>query len=176
MCEESITVFRELGDMHAAAHPLASLVALSVLTSNWGAARARLTEVLALIAEHDVQSIGEQVLHHAALLSCKTATGTIASSVLLPAQARAVMLEGAAERLREALSTPIIPAEREVHATFVAALRAGLGNEAFTSAWEKGRAMAFDEVIAWTREWIEHLNAAEAESERTDAHAHAVSP
>jgi DNA-binding CsgD family transcriptional regulator len=62
--------------------------------------------------------------------------------------ARAARLLGMAEALREAIGTPLPPAERERYDRGVAAVRASLGEEAFAAALATGRALPLAEAVA----------------------------
>ena len=61
----------------------------------------------------------------------------------------AARLFGAAEALRAAIGAPLAPSERADYDRYVAATCAALGQEAFTAAWEAGRALSLDEAVAW---------------------------
>ena len=65
---------------------------------------------------------------------------------------RATRLFGAAEALREAISTPIPPCERDDRDRGVSAARAGLGEETFARARARGRALTLEEAIAQASE------------------------
>jgi predicted ATPase/class 3 adenylate cyclase len=60
---------------------------------------------------------------------------------------RAAHLYGAAEALRQVIGSPILPSERADYDRSVAAVRAGLGEEAFAKAWAEGRRMSTEEAI-----------------------------
>jgi DNA-binding NarL/FixJ family response regulator len=55
---------------------------------------------------------------------------------------------GAAEALREAIGTPLPPVERATYERSIAAARAQLGEEAFAAAWQEGRTMTLEQVLA----------------------------
>jgi predicted ATPase/DNA-binding CsgD family transcriptional regulator/transcriptional regulator with XRE-family HTH domain/Tfp pilus assembly protein PilF len=57
-------------------------------------------------------------------------------------------LLGCAERLRETIGVPVSPADRADYDRQVEALRAQLGPAAFRTAWDNGRAMTPEQVIA----------------------------
>jgi DNA-binding CsgD family transcriptional regulator len=63
----------------------------------------------------------------------------------LPLAAR---LYGNVAALREAIGAPLAPAERAGHDAAVDAIRAVLPGNAFAAAWEIGRALSLDQVIA----------------------------
>ena len=62
---------------------------------------------------------------------------------------QAARLYGAAEVLREAIDFPLQDYYRNAYDQSVAALRAGLGEEAFASAWAGGRAMTSEEAAEY---------------------------
>jgi hypothetical protein len=64
-------------------------------------------------------------------------------------QARlAARLLGAAEALREAISAPVPPDERDDNEQTLAAARTQLGEKNFTAAWAEGRKMTPAQVLA----------------------------
>ena len=61
---------------------------------------------------------------------------------------RAIRIDGAAERLREEIGSPLPPNERPRYDGHVAAARAALGDdEACDRAWQEGRALTFEQAI-----------------------------
>jgi tetratricopeptide (TPR) repeat protein len=60
----------------------------------------------------------------------------------------AARLWGTAEALRDGMGTPIPPAYRADYERSVAATRTQLGAQAFAAAWEEGRAMTVEQVLA----------------------------
>ncbi len=62
-------------------------------------------------------------------------------------RARAARLFGAAEFLRQATGVPPAPHRRADHDRSVAAVKSGLGEETFTSAWSEGRAMSVKQAV-----------------------------
>ncbi len=61
---------------------------------------------------------------------------------------RAARLWGAAERLRQAIGVRPPPATRATYERAVATARTALGEEAFATAWEAGRALTVEQAIA----------------------------
>jgi hypothetical protein len=59
----------------------------------------------------------------------------------------AAQLWGAAEALRESIDVPRLPVDRAGYEQAVAAARAQLGEEAFATAWQEGRATNLEQVI-----------------------------
>ena len=62
-------------------------------------------------------------------------------------------LWGAAEVLREVTAIPMPPATRAIYEWAVSQARAQLGEEAFAAAWQEGRAMPLEQVIADVLKW-----------------------
>jgi non-specific serine/threonine protein kinase len=62
--------------------------------------------------------------------------------------ARAARLLGAAEELREAIGAPLPPVDRPEHEATTRAVRAGLGESAYTAALAAGRALPLEQAIA----------------------------
>jgi hypothetical protein len=60
---------------------------------------------------------------------------------------RAARLFGAAAALRESIGAPLPPADSAEIEPRVAAVRAALGEEAFTAAWAAARAMSLEEAV-----------------------------
>jgi DNA-binding CsgD family transcriptional regulator len=60
----------------------------------------------------------------------------------------AARLWGAAEALREAIGTPLPPVERADYERATTAACTHLGEEAFTTAWAKGRTMTPEQALA----------------------------
>jgi len=57
-------------------------------------------------------------------------------------------LFGAGEALREAVGASVLPFYRDDYERGLAAVRAGLSDEALAAAWAVGRAMTMTEAIA----------------------------
>jgi hypothetical protein len=65
---------------------------------------------------------------------------------------RAAQLLGAAAALREALGTPLRPIDMSEHETLRAALHEALGEDAFAAAFAAGRALNWEEAVAYALE------------------------
>jgi DNA-binding NarL/FixJ family response regulator len=65
------------------------------------------------------------------------------------AYARAARLFGAAEALRGAVGASVLPFYRADYERGVAAARAGLDEQSFAAAWERGRAMTLEQAIGY---------------------------
>ena len=60
----------------------------------------------------------------------------------------ATVLLGAADGLREATGAPLPAGDRAVHEGLVSSLRDRLGEASFDAAWQRGRLLDVDEVVA----------------------------
>jgi tetratricopeptide (TPR) repeat protein len=63
----------------------------------------------------------------------------------------AVMLLGAADALRQRMGAQILPTDRENHERAVRAAREAQGDEAFSDAWTRGRALPIAEALEIAR-------------------------
>jgi hypothetical protein len=106
----------------------------------YGAARARFEESLAICRE-----VGDK------RGTAQNLEGLAALAVTQGQFERAARLFRAAEALREAIGTPLPPADRVEHDRSVAAIRTALGEEAFAAAGAEGRAMSLDEAVAFAQ-------------------------
>jgi hypothetical protein len=61
---------------------------------------------------------------------------------------RAAVLLGVAAALRASAGAPLPPADRDRYAALVAAVRAALGEDAFTATWAEGQDLPLDAAIA----------------------------
>jgi non-specific serine/threonine protein kinase len=62
---------------------------------------------------------------------------------------RAARLLGASESLRESMHLALSPTEQQAHEASLAALRQALGEPGFTGTWEAGRALTWEEAVAY---------------------------
>jgi hypothetical protein len=108
------------------------------------AARARFTESLAI-----AKRLGERVRIHWSL------EGLAAVAVIDGWHEQAARLYGAASAGREQVGVPATLMEREIHEPRLAAVRAALGEEAFTAAWEAGRALSLEDAVRYAMEITE---------------------
>jgi tetratricopeptide (TPR) repeat protein len=133
---ESIQLNREMGDQRNVAHSL--LLLASVITSQGDYVRAR-----ALYEE----SLGiAKALSRLDLLAASLAgLGRVVAAQGEPVWA--ARLWGAVEVLREGLPSPLPPVDRADYERAVANVRAQLGEQAFSAAWQEGRTMKLEQVI-----------------------------
>ena len=139
--EESLSLCRELGDKRGTARSLNNVGELACEQGDYEAARALMEESLSLRRElGDKWGIAYSL---EAFASLAVAEGQ---------PERAARLWGAAEALREAIHAPLPPNEREQYARDLAAVRATLGEEAFSAAWAAGRAMTIEQAMEYALE------------------------
>jgi predicted ATPase len=136
--EEALAVGRSIGDKGGIAELLNNMGALVGEQGNYAEARACFAESLRLCQElGDRLSLGRGMRNMASL----------AQQVGAPE--RAVRLFGAAVTLREAIGAPLSPDEQLKQEAALTTLRASLGDEVFEREWEAGRAMTWEEAVAY---------------------------
>jgi predicted ATPase/DNA-binding SARP family transcriptional activator len=140
LLEESVTIKRELGTRASLAFSLNSLAGVHAQLGDLERAGALYRESLDLRDE-----LGDR----RGLATCLEGLALVALGQRHPEQA--ARLEGAAAVLRQRLSAPQPPVERERHEQTVAATRLALGEAAFRVAWEAGGALSLEETIACAR-------------------------
>jgi predicted ATPase/DNA-binding SARP family transcriptional activator len=168
--------YRELGD-----HPLQLLAAIASRLGNRVAQRACLEEMLAIQRECGLRlgesstllnlgtmcrqegdvAAGLRLMRRSLEIAREVGAQAhvaysleVVSSMLLGtgAAAPAATLLGAAEALREGLGVPV-PAElRDEHGQCIAGAGAALGEEGFAAAWAEGRAMDWEQAVAYALE------------------------
>jgi predicted ATPase/class 3 adenylate cyclase/DNA-binding CsgD family transcriptional regulator/tetratricopeptide (TPR) repeat protein len=135
--EEALVLLRE----HEAPK-VQSLLSLSLLAQiqarqgNYAEARGRYAEILTLTTEGDDKPD---------LLNCLEQFAEVVATQ--GEVALAARLWGAAESLRETLSSPRQPAYRAGYERAIAAARTHLSEQPFASAWAEGRTMTLDQVL-----------------------------
>jgi hypothetical protein len=139
--EKSLAMCREMGNQHRIAYELRNLGHVARLEGDSAEARSCYTESLALYLEEDNRRYIANGLDSLARLA--TAEGQAM---------RAARLFGAAGALREAVKATIPGHERKDYDQSVVAVREALGEEAFASAWEAGRAMPCAQAVTYALE------------------------
>ena len=135
--EESLTLCRTLGDKRGIAICLEGLANVARIESDDAQARALCQESLALWRDlSDKRGIAE----------CLETLAHIAGA--RKQAERAAQLLGAAEALREAIGSPLPPAERPDYDRSVSAIRAALSKKDFATAWTQGRALTWEQAAA----------------------------
>jgi non-specific serine/threonine protein kinase len=136
--EESLAMFRTLGDRRNIARALIHLGWVGIDQHAHAEAREHLTEAVTIareLADPRVMIDGLEIFAYLAL------------GVDRPD--RAARLQGAAETLRETIGLPVSPSEHIFYDADVAAARAGLGDAAFNAAWGEGRALSMEQAVAY---------------------------
>jgi predicted ATPase/DNA-binding SARP family transcriptional activator len=142
--EESLAIRRRLGDQWGIAVSVSGLGHLARQRGDGAAARAFYGESLTIRRElGDRWGIAECLEDVAAL--------TLAAG---PDAGTAVRLFGAAAALREAIGTPLRPANRADYERRVAAARAALGEVAFAEAWAGGSRLTWEQAVAAALAWL----------------------
>jgi tetratricopeptide (TPR) repeat protein len=137
--EEALALFREIGNKQSVSDNLNSLGAVACEEGDFAAARTHFAEGLATARElGDKTTISYSLDGFAALYA---ENGDIE---------RAANLAGAADRMRESIGYEIEPAERRFRDAYLTKLRAAMSEEGFAAAWERGRKLKTDEILAVT--------------------------
>ncbi len=130
LLEASVAMMRELGDRHGIAVSLNNLGNVAYAEGDYPAARGLYAESLAIRTE-----LGDR---HGIAYSLE-GLGRLAWAAGSPG--RAARLWEASESLREAIGAPLAPVDQATHDRERAAVRDALGEAAFDSAFNEGRAM-----------------------------------
>ena len=134
--EESRSLLKEAGDSGGMSEAMLGLASVSTMQSNFVTARDLYQEVFSIL----------QRIHYQELISpCLEGLASVAAEQ--GEFAWAARLWGAAEALREAISTPIPPVYRPDYERAVAKARAQPGDEAFVRAWDEGRNMTAEQAV-----------------------------
>ncbi|MFQ5796400.1 MAG: tetratricopeptide repeat protein, partial [Candidatus Bipolaricaulia bacterium] len=136
--EQSLTLWQDLGDKLGIAASLSGLGEVARHQGDLGRAVKLYEESLTLW-----QDLG----HRWGIAECLEELAGMAGANEQPE--RAARLFGAAEALCEAIGVPLVPADRADYDRDVAAVRAGLDEEAFETAWVEGRTMTLEQAIAY---------------------------
>ena len=174
--EEGLAIRRELGDKWGIAHSLINLGGVAYSQSDYGAARRFQEECLSIcqgIGDKRIMGYALNILGGVAYQQRDWAAAHafyeesltigrdigdkwgIAESLEGLAKVasgqgqweRAARLFGAAEALREAIGSPLLPVQRDEYDRQVAVVRAALGEEAFAAAWAEGRKVRMEEAV-----------------------------
>ncbi|HLV78751.1 MAG TPA: tetratricopeptide repeat protein, partial [Chthonomonadaceae bacterium] len=134
--EESLFLNRELGARSGVVITLVNLGDLGCDQKDYAAARDHLLESLKLCQQLNAKFFAVAALDSMAAL-CKAQSQT----------QQAVRFFAAAQALSEAISYSRPPLDQEKLDRALETLRSLLGEEAFASAWEQGRAMTLDQAL-----------------------------
>ncbi len=139
--EESLTIQQEVGDRRGIAHSMHCLGIVAFREGDFALARSMFVTAFAIR-----QETGDRITIAYAL---KTSADLAAAQGEMEIAAR---LWGAMANLREATGSPLPPNEREEFDRRVAESQAALGETAFAAAWEAGRAMTWEQAVAYALE------------------------
>ena len=137
LAQESLAIYLEMDYRRYIAVMLYVLGRVAAQQSDLRAARGRYVESLALAQEMGPKWIIPFNLEGLA--------GVLATQGELR---WAAQLWGAAEVLREAIAYPLPPVERPLYERAMATARVQLGEQAFATAWQEGRTMTLEQVLA----------------------------
>jgi non-specific serine/threonine protein kinase len=140
--EESLAIHREVGNRHGIGMSLNCIGTLARYQGDFRAARELYLQGLTILRDAgDLGAIADSL------------EGLACVGIPLRGSRDSARAWGGAERLRERIGAPLAPSERPRHEGQVAAARAALGDDAaFDRAWQEGRAMTLEQVIACVRE------------------------
>ena len=177
--EEALEIFRELGNVWGSSHILTHLAVVPLRRGDFSRAADYAGEALTLSrrtgdrfatnislnllaqaawasGEHE---LAEQYFREALTIAHELRDrmdaayciqGLSAAAGARDEQRRAARMLGAADALLETAGTPLrAVAERRLHQRVSDAARERLGERAWTAAWDEGRAMVFDEAVAY---------------------------
>ena len=140
MAEESASIFRNFGDAWALSLPVRCLGMAALRTGDLDRAERHFREALELCVDsRDCWFLSRNV-------------DGLASVAALSGDAdRAARLLGAAERLREAVGTPVLPLHQSDRGRSTAVVRTVLTEEEFSAASAAGRELTIDEALSYAR-------------------------
>jgi tetratricopeptide (TPR) repeat protein len=142
LLEEALEICRQLGNQYAIGNVLNNLAAAEYGEGDYTAAYSHFAESLTMAQELGDKIVGDKIAISYAL------DGFAALAVQRGESDLAATLAGAAEHLRESIKYNIEPAERRFRDAYLAFLRAGLSEDAFSTACEHGRKLKLDEAVA----------------------------
>jgi predicted ATPase/DNA-binding XRE family transcriptional regulator len=141
--EESLALARSLGDQEGTAWALNGLGQLALDEGHYDQALLRYGESLALC-----QGLGDKM----GLALCLERLAGVATA---QGQAkRAAVLFGGAQALRELMGSYMEPSYREAHEHTVAKAREQLDIPSWNTAWEEGKNMPLEQVLAYATEEV----------------------
>jgi predicted ATPase/class 3 adenylate cyclase len=134
--QDALQIQRELGDQYGIALSLRNLGSVAERQNDLDRARAFYMESLQIC-----QALQEKL----GLAACLEGLARVLSTSHFE---QAAQLFGAAATLREALSCPIFPLERDRHRQAVSTLQTQMGEDEFANAWAKGQTIALSTLMA----------------------------
>ncbi len=142
--EEALRLHQEPWHLWGIAVGFCDLAGLHLVQGDFTAARTSYEACL----KH-ASAIGDKLLMASCLEGVAAAVVALAGEAELVAEFLwAVQLWGAAERVREAIGAPIPPVHRAAYEQALARARLHVDESAFRTAWEHGRSMTTEQVLA----------------------------
>jgi tetratricopeptide (TPR) repeat protein len=135
--EEALAIWRVRGDAWGMSWALLELGGVAHAEGDEAAAVSRYVQSLTSYTQLGDKEVIMRAIAELAAIACDREQYSLAAR-----------LYGGVYALREALSAPLSPVDRVRHEHAIAATRTALDNEAFTKAWDEGRAMTVESVIA----------------------------
>jgi predicted ATPase/DNA-binding SARP family transcriptional activator/Tfp pilus assembly protein PilF len=136
--EESLGIKRELGDQKGIAQSQSSLGIIAIAQGDYASARSLHEASLGIRQELGDQKGIAQSLEMFATLALKAESGE-----------RAARLWGAASALRESIGARQFSEQQEDQERHMATAREEMGEAAFAAAWEIGRALTWEQAVAY---------------------------
>ena len=144
LAEESLILYREMEYRKGIAESLSLLAKIATARGEYQSARTLCIECLAIAKElGDKELLASGLERLAGVIAAHKSGGTPTRDALWAAK-----LWGAAESLRQAISSPISPLELATYAWAVSAIRTQLGEETFLAAWHEGHGTTPDQALA----------------------------
>ena len=142
--EEALRLQTELCHQYGIAWAMYDLSGLHLAQRNYPKARTAYEEGF-----QRAMAIGDQMLVASCLEGvAATVVAQAGEEGAVPLALWATRLWGAAARLREAIGAPVPPVQRAMYEHSLAQARARVSEQAFRSAWDKGRSMTPEEAVA----------------------------
>ncbi len=138
--DDSLAILRAVGDRELMALTLSDLALVALRLSDPARARAALAEALDLVADLGAKREGAYALEAAAELALTGGDG-----------ARAARLGAAAEALREAMGSPLVPSEELERQGFLARVEQALEPSDWAAERARGKALSFPDAVADAR-------------------------
>ena len=136
--EESLTLFRQSGHHRGIADALNNLGDVAEAQGDYTVARSLYEESLTVWRQAGSQRGIADTLGSLGMMAHRQGQ-----------MERIARLSGAVSSLRESIGIPLSPAGQEEMDTTLASAAEVLGKEAFTPAWDAGRAMTLDEAVEY---------------------------
>jgi predicted ATPase/DNA-binding SARP family transcriptional activator len=134
---EAAACARGIGDHFREAYPLTNLGRLAVADGDLAAARSMFARALAVFSSRGDVRPAAHILAEIAVLENRGGRPE-----------RAARLAGASSQLFASMEGRPLPSGAQLLESCIADCRASIGRESFEDAWERGRAMGFDEATA----------------------------